>query len=325
VWQKAAAEPKGIEEAGSYADWLGTWFSEQTDLRAAGASSGSNGLLRWKCYEDEDLLEDTPDADTPSEAATAQPAPDPEALTRLQQRLAWVYPFLGATRQPAKTSVSLLRRQASLAPDEDAAPFVPERSPTARALTRGKPSGADLGTAHHLFLRWVALERAGSEAGLKTEAERLTREGKLTAEQAGLVRLPWIYGFYQTDLGRATLAEPADVRRELEFTARFSAPELMSHAGLACEPGLADEFVVVQGVADLVVMRDKDIWLVDFKTDAVAGDALAARVKEYEPQLRLYATALERIYQKPVSAAWLFFLATTQAVKVDPAPRSGPP
>jgi ATP-dependent helicase/nuclease subunit A len=78
-------------------------------------------------------------------------------------------------------------------------------------------------------------------------------------------------------------------------------------------------------MADLVVMRDKDIWLLDFKTDAVAGDALAARAKEYEPQLRLYATALERIYQKPVSAAWLFFLATTQAVKVDLALAPKPP
>ena len=79
---------------------------------------------------------------------------------------------------------------------------------------------------------------------------------------------------------------------------------------------MKDEFVVVQGVADLAVIGEKEIWLVDFKTDEVRQDSLAGHVKKYEPQLRLYAQALERIYRKPVAQSWLYFLALREAVPV---------
>jgi ATP-dependent helicase/nuclease subunit A len=58
----------------------------------------------------------------------------------------------------------------------------------------------------------------------------------------------------------------------------------------------------------------------DFKTDKVrSGDE---KVKKYELQLQLYARALGAIYQKPVTHAWLHFLATgdTLEIGLNPAP-----
>ena len=52
---------------------------------------------------------------------------------------------------------------------------------------------------------------------------------------------------------------------------------------------MEDEFVVVQGVADLVVLLPEEIWLVDFKTDEIAADELPEKKRLYEPQLKLYA------------------------------------
>jgi ATP-dependent helicase/nuclease subunit A len=72
---------------------------------------------------------------------------------------------------------------------------------------------------------------------------------------------------------------------------------------------LADELVVVQGVADLVVLLPGEIWLVDFKTDEIRSNGLTDKVKAYTPQLELYARALEKIYSRPVTARWLHFLA----------------
>ena len=43
------------------------------------------------------------------------------------------------------------------------------------------------------------------------------------------------------------------------------------------EPLLQDEFVIVQGVADLVALLPEEIWLVDFKTDAIKREEVAAR------------------------------------------------
>jgi ATP-dependent helicase/nuclease subunit A len=82
----------------------------------------------------------------------------------------------------------------------------------------------------------------------------------------------------------------------------------------------AAECVVVQGVADLAVLRPEGIWLVDFKTDRIEEDQLAERVREYTPQLGLYALALERIYQRPVEERWLHFLHLRRTVTPPPLP-----
>ena len=104
-------------------------------------------------------------------------------------------------------------------------------------------------------------------------------------------------------------AQAASVRRELAFTARFSPAELAAITGAKSAPGLEDEFVVVQGVADLVVLLPEEIWLADFKTDEIRKHGLPEKIKAYAPQLKLYAQALEKIYSRPVTKRWLHFLA----------------
>ncbi len=79
---------------------------------------------------------------------------------------------------------------------------------------------------------------------------------------------------------------------------------------------MADEFVIVQGVADLVVLQPREIWLVDFKTDEVAAGALAGKVTLYAPQLRLYAAALEKIFARKVTLRALHFLAAGRTEEV---------
>jgi len=109
------------------------------------------------------------------------------------------------------------------------------------------------------------------------------------------------------------------VQRELEFTARLSPADFAALA-LPVTPGLPeDEFVVVQGVADLVVLQSAEIWLLDFKTDLVTAKNLPERVRAYRPQIALYALALNRIYQRPVTKAWLHFLTLNQNVALDVA------
>jgi ATP-dependent helicase/nuclease subunit A len=106
------------------------------------------------------------------------------------------------------------------------------------------------------------------------------------------------------------------VKRELPFTAKFSPAELAELTGAEAEAGLENEFVVVQGVADLVVLLPEEIWLVDFKTDQVRADELPARTRLYEPQLKLYARALAKIYSRPVVSSWLHFLDARKTVDV---------
>jgi ATP-dependent helicase/nuclease subunit A len=73
---------------------------------------------------------------------------------------------------------------------------------------------------------------------------------------------------------------------------------------------------VVQGAADLAVILPEEIWLVDFKTDRMSAADVATKVKLYEPQLRIYAMALSRIYRRPVTRAHLHFLSLRRSEKV---------
>jgi ATP-dependent exoDNAse (exonuclease V) beta subunit len=45
---------------------------------------------------------------------------------------------------------------------------------------------------------------------------------------------------------------------------------------------------------------------------------LAEKVKSYEPQLQLYAVALNRTYRRPVSQIHLHFLALQRSVALSP-------
>src|SRR6185295_2653902 len=96
------------------------------------------------------------------EAKPEEFAVSEEALESLRKRLAWEYPFASATKNPAKTSVTVLRRQAAEEADDAASRFV-WRSRAGRVALANeleKPEavrGEDLGKAHHLFLQHFSL------------------------------------------------------------------------------------------------------------------------------------------------------------------------
>ena len=115
--------------------------------------------------------------------------------------------------------------------------------------------------------------------------------------------------FWNSSLGQKIRTNVQQVRRELPFTARFSPAEVAAITGASADAGLENEFVVVQGVADLVVLLPEEIWLVDFKTDEAGKSDLPEKIKTYAPQLKLYAAALEKIFSRKVTLRALHFLA----------------
>ena len=131
-----------------------------------------------------------------------------------------------------------------------------------------KLSAAEVGTAHHKFLQHVALEKAGEWRGARGRGSTAGRENafcRRTNARFWIWKRSPRFGIR----GRADKSwrHAENVKRELAFTARFSPAELAEIIGAKAEAGLENEFVVVQGVADLVVLLPEEIWLVDFKTD----------------------------------------------------------
>ena len=65
------------------------------------------------------------------------------------------------------------------------------------------------------------------------------------------------------------------------------------------------------------MILSREIWLLDFKTDAVTNSGLTGKTADYAPQLKLYAQALERIYQRPATEVWLHFLSARETVRIE--------
>jgi len=312
-WAEVWNEPRPvttqqIAEARSFADWLALWFRNEKSA-TPGQTEGELKELRWRVVGDEVLVEQTATA-TPAMEAKATVL-DKSTTEKLQSMLAWKYPYAAATLRKAKSSVTQLRRE-SEEMDDEAEPLLPTLpfNPPApkRKAVRGsrKLSAPEIGAAHHKFLQHVRLEELDA---LAAESERLVREKYLSADEGAALDLEALAAFWKDDLGKKIRANLNEVRRELPFTARFSPAELETITGRRAEAGLDAEFIVVQGVADLVVLLPKEIWIVDFKTDDVSQNDLPEKIKTYAPQLKLYAAALKKTFNRKVTRRALHFLA----------------
>jgi ATP-dependent helicase/nuclease subunit A len=330
LWLKPEAITiQAIVAAKSYADWLGLWFAQYTGGTTATATEGELPHLRWRLTEDAELADEGLDKPAEKELLPL----DDKTRRQLRETLAWQYPFAAATQRAAKSSVTVLRRQAAEELDDEAEQVFRLRfsenrlartlAPPAQNLKSSRSAGrnpklsaAATGTAHHKFLQFVALNKANDVAALKSEANRLEQEKVLSVDERAALALEDIAAFWNSEPGEKIRAQAARVRRELAFTARFSPAELETLTGVKSAPGLEGEFVVVQGVADLVVLLPEEIWLADFKTDEIRQNGLPDKIKAYAPQLKLYAQALEKIYARPVTERWLHFLAARKTVEI---------
>jgi ATP-dependent helicase/nuclease subunit A len=77
------------------------------------------------------------------------------------------------------------------------------------------------------------------------------------------------------------------------------------------------EFITVQGIADLLLVHEQGLHLIDFKTDRVTPEQVPQRVDLYQNQLRLYSRAAQVILKQEVLGQWLYFLSPGLAVEVD--------
>jgi len=293
--------------ARSYWDWLRLWLGTVTQPGEwTSETSGQNALLSWRRVASADLSGPGTALDITSVDPSGVPSFDLEGL---RARLAWRNPWPAAATEAAKSNVTVLRRRAK---DDDAEARVLFRA--RHAPTVGL-SAADIGSAHHTFLQYVSLERTGSLLDLRNEAERLSHNGHLSRAEVDALNYEALLRFWLSPAGRRVVRASAQVHRELPFTARFTAAELRAMRIPAADAA-PDDFIVVQGVIDLAVIRDEGILLLDFKTDVFRPDALGEKRREYEPQLRLYASALAQIYGLPVTEAALHFLSMGQTLPI---------
>ena len=281
------------QQAGSFADWL----------RAALLVHPFGGPLRrlagdlelpFVFTESEIMVtvqEAQPEPETPEqEPEAAEPVPaDPALVAQLQEGFAWRYPAAKLAAVPAKVSVTSIVHKAEQTTLERPA-----------FLSKDGLTAAEMGTALHAFLEHAdfaslaAAKAAGTlEEAILAERQRQVDTRLVAPEIAEKLNAGRIRRFAESE-AFAKICAAEKVLRELAFITALPASAVLTAQGASAQEAAAvqDEQVLVQGIADLVLVFPDHLELLDYKTDRrkTEADFLSA----YRPQLNLYALAIDK-------------------------------
>lgn len=284
--------PEALRQAGAMIDWL---------LYAALADGGEHLRL---------TLCPPPASSSAAEPETPCAEPDKAALETLRKNLSFSYAHERAVSLPSKITATELKGRSE--EDPDASSLVP-KPPHGFSLPdfarAGRPAtGAERGVATHLVLQYMDFSQTASPEAIAAEIARLRALEFITAREAEAVEAAAIYKLFASPLGRRILAAD-QIIREFKFSLLVDAEPLFPEAG--------DEQLLLQGVVDCCIEEAGELTIIDYKTDRVrTEEEISSRAALYRAQLMAYASALRRIYQKPVRECVLYFLSPGRAVSL---------
>ena len=302
-------------QANSFADWLRTALlvhpnggplrrlAENLELPFADTRSTID-------FSFEEAPEEIPPAAEEAQAPEV-PATDPVLTEQLRQGFAWQYPAASLAAVPAKVSVTSIvhkREQTTL-----------ERP---GFLSKDGLTAAEMGTALHAFLEHAdfAALAAAKASGTLDEAICAERDRQVAVqltppEIAEKLDVRRIRRFAESDAFARICAADA-VLRELAFITALPASAVLAAQGSAAPEGeAANASVLVQGIADIVLVFPDHLELLDYKTDRrkTEADFLAA----YRAQLNLYALAIDkRFAPKQVTYKGIYSLELGRLIEV---------
>ncbi len=175
------------------------------------------------------------------------------------------------------------------------------------AFLQTQTDAAAYGKATHACLQHIRYQACGDAISVSNEIARLVKARLLTPEQGEMVNPSKIAAFFNTALGRKLMSAET-VLREFKFS--------ILDDGKNFDAALAGEKILLQGVVDCALIEEDGITVIDFKTDNVTESTLQEKVLHYRPQVQAYAQAMERIYQKKIKDAVLYFFHIDSLVSV---------
>lgn len=334
------AEARDVGEAGAVGD--------VSDLGEAGrGQAGGDAAVRTDAASyDATAFADARRASPPVDATIQGPSAELDALLRRIGVEAPFPPFaaLGATGLRGKYWVTELKTLADVErkrdledegvvpgwPGEDAA--VHRKATPAAGNIHAAEEAARCGILYH-----TALSRLDLAATTPVDLDR---------QLCAFVAEPWWQGaprdpaieqgiaaFFAGETGQALVAAaaiPGAVEREVPFSLKMPVRRLLPFLGdlrraIEADPrwaagawnlALDSAWVLVQGRIDCLFLRDGRWCILDWKTDRLRPDEIAARAQAYSVQMQLYREAVEGLWGTPGSA-WLAFVTSGAVVEVD--------
>ena len=287
-------DPYLVGAQSSYLSWalLGLFasFSKMAGALAATGSYAQEGV-RVRLGADKAFAE--PDNAAAADAACKGQA-DPALVAALNSRAQFDNPRLALSALPTKLSVTALVKHG--APLRLSAPEFASRHAAA----------ARRGTAIHLFMQCA--DYAGAAKSAAGELERLVHGGYLSKADAEEVDLRKITGLFESEFGQRILRAP-QVLREYDFIDALPAGALGE-----LPPELADERIMIQGIADCILLEEDGAVLIDYKSDRVREPQ--ELIDRYTPQLKLYKQALDKQLDRKIKSCMLYSFHLSRTIEL---------
>ena len=230
----------------------------------------------------------------------------------LRERFEYKYEYEYLSKLPSKLSVSKLRPNILDETDNDEIDVLKPLEALPRFLSNETEliKASDRGTATHIFMQFCDFERLVSN-GFEAELKRLLECSFISSKDAELINGEHIKKFISSDLLRAIL-KSKKVYREFRFNVMLPA------TGLSEDERVANENVLVQGVIDSVFEDENGkLVLVDYKTDSVTEqNYIEVLTKRHKTQLSYYKKAIELMFEKPVSATYVYSVPLGKVVEL---------
>ena len=227
-----------------------------------------------------------PEASGPEPEQPAAAPADPALVAGLQEGFAWHYPAAELAAVPAKVSVTSIVHKAEQTTLERPA-----------FLSKDGLTAAEMGTALHAFLEhadFSALAAAKAAGGLEkailAERQRQVDRQLVAPEIAEKLDVSRIRRFVEGE-AFAKICAADEVLRELAFITALPAEAVLAAQGTEGVRAEGEQ-VLVQGIADLVLVYPDHLELLDYKTDRRKTEADFLRA--YRAQLNLYALAIDK-------------------------------
>ena len=230
----------------------------------------------------------------PEPPARPEAAPDEGLRRALEKTFAWQNPQEVLQKIPAKVSVSAVAHAAR--------PVALERP---AFLQKSGMTGAERGTAIHAFLQSVPFD--GPAPDLQQEVQRQVDRRLLDPDLADKLDLARVRPFFESGVWRRIRAARRVLREEPFITA-------LPASRVTPEAGDSDAEVLVQGIADLVLVFDDHAEICDYKTDGSKDPDYYK--KEYAAQLRLYRYAFALRLGVPVTRLTIYSFALEQEIDI---------
>lgn len=236
-----------------------------------------------------------------------------DVKAKITQQLSYDYPYKKDTEKPSKQSVSELKRQ--LDTEESGTSYERVRQYRIGYATyerpqflseQGKRRANEVGTLMHTVMQHLPFKTERlSEETLDDYIESLIHQNIIEADAKKDINYQEIMNFIASDL-YMDIAQADQVYRELPFVVNQARVDEIDEEG--------EDVSIIQGMIDLIFVKDGTYYFVDYKTDAfnrrrgITDEQLGEQLKDkYRIQMKYYRNALETMLNTSVKGYLYFF------------------